>query len=135
MYVALTHFRGCVVATTSKHLKVQATLIKIHVIIKEFMRSMRVNCVDNSSKVSCNAQRAMRRSNMRVNCVDNSSKVSCNTQRAMRRSNMRVNCVDNSSPSSLSSIELVLFKRIQLLGEKIYFVNRFRKSLLSLPYN
>ena len=54
---------------------------------------------------------------MRVNCVDNSSKVSCNTQRAMRRSNMSVNWVDNSSPSSLSSIELVLFKRIQLLKE------------------
>ena len=48
---------------------------------------------------------------------------------------MRVNCVDNSSPSCLSSIELVLFKRIQLLGGKKYFVNRFRKSLLSLPYN
>ena len=48
---------------------------------------------------------------------------------------MRVNCVDNSSPSSLSSIELVLFKRIQLLRGKKYFVNRFRKSLLSLPYN
>ena len=48
---------------------------------------------------------------------------------------MRVNCVDNSSSSSLKAIELVLLKRIQLLGEKKYFLNRFRKSLLSLPHN
>lgn len=72
---------------------------------------------------------------MRVNCVDNSKKVSYNTQRSMRRNNMRVNCVDNSNSSSLKAIELVLLKRIQLLGEKKYFLNRFRKSLLSLPHN
>jgi len=72
---------------------------------------------------------------MRVNCVDNSKKVSYNTQRSMRRNNMRFNCVDNSNSSSLKAIELVLLKRIQLLGEKKYFLNRFRKSLLSLPHN
>jgi hypothetical protein len=77
----------------------------------------------------------MRRDNIRVNCVDNSNKVSCNTRRAMQRSNMRVRCLDNSIPSSPSRIEVVFLKRVQLLGEKMYFVKRFRESLLSLPHN
>ena len=48
---------------------------------------------------------------------------------------MRVRCVDNSIPSSPSKIELVFLKRVQVLGEEKHFVNRIRKSFLSLPHN
>ncbi len=43
--------------------------------------------------------------------------------------------VDNSIPSSPSKIELLFLKRVQLLGEEKHFVNRIRKSFLSLPHN
>ena len=45
---------------------------------------------------------------------------------------MRVRC---SIPSSPSKIELLFLKRVQLLGEEKHFVNRIRKSFLSLPHN